>query len=169
MIRSQSRRYIAISNYVLFAVVALRAVLTYGSHAVLAPLLVLLAIFLLLLVAAPHITQRWAAFRWIYFVAQTALVVAMGFLVPSFDFLWVLFIILAGQACRSCSITLPVASSWSRSVPHHGRLKKRVTKARRCFRNCKRRIRNYRITPRGPKNSLWCVSAIEWRVNCTTR
>jgi signal transduction histidine kinase len=98
MIRSQSRRYIAISNYVVFAIVALRAVLTYGSHAVLAPLLMLMAIFLLLLVGAPHITQRWAAFRWIYFGVQTALVVVMGFIVPSFDFLWVLFLILAGQA-----------------------------------------------------------------------
>ena len=98
MIKTQSRRIIAISNYVLFAIVVLRAVVTYGPYAVLAPLLLLLAIFLLLLVAAPHIAQRWGAFRWIYFGVQTALVVAMGFIVPSFDFLWGLYIILAGQA-----------------------------------------------------------------------
>ncbi len=98
MIKPQSRRFIAISNYVLFVIVVLRAVLTYSSDAVLAPLLLLLAIFLVLLVVAPYITPRWAVFRWIYFGVQTALVVVMGFFVPSFDFLWGLFIILAGQA-----------------------------------------------------------------------
>ncbi len=98
MIKSQSRRIVAISNYVMFTIVALRAVLTYGPFAVWLPLLILLAIFLLLLVIEPIISQRWSAFRWIYFGAQTILVVVIGFLVPTFDFLWGLYIVLAGQA-----------------------------------------------------------------------
>ncbi len=98
MIKTQSRRIVAISNYVFFAIVALRAVLTYGPHAVVTPLLILLAIFLLLLVTKPNLSSRWSAYGWIYFAIQTALVVAMGLLIPAFDFLWGLYIILANQA-----------------------------------------------------------------------
>ncbi len=98
MIKTQSQRVVDISNYVLFAIVALRAVLTYSSSAVFAPLLILLVIFLLLLVTEPRVSNRWHAFRWIYFGMQTALVVGMGLIVPSFDFLWGLYLILAGQA-----------------------------------------------------------------------
>ncbi len=97
MIKPQSRRIIAISNYVMFAIVALRAMLNYSDSATLMPLLVLLAIFLLLLMIEPSVSNRWSAYRWIYFGVQTALVVGMGFLVPSFDFLWGLYVILAGQ------------------------------------------------------------------------
>lgn len=98
MIKTQSQRIIAISNYVMFAIVALRAVLTYSDSAELMPLLALLAIFLLLLTIEPSVSNRWSAYRWIYFAVQTVLVVGMDFLVPSFDFLWGLYLILAGQA-----------------------------------------------------------------------
>jgi signal transduction histidine kinase len=98
MNKTQSQRIGDISNYVLFAIVALRAVLSYSDSAALVPLLILLAIFLLLLVIEPSVSNRWSAYRWIYFAVQTALVVGMGFIVPSFDFLWTLYVILAGQA-----------------------------------------------------------------------
>ena len=111
MMKTQSRHIVAIGNYVLFAIVALRAVLNYGDSAALAPLLVLLAIFLLLMVIEPSVAQRWSAFRWFYFGVQTVLVIVMGFIVPSFDFLWGLYLILAGQAY----ITFPrrTADIWS--------------------------------------------------------
>ncbi len=98
MMKTQSQRIVAISNYVMFAIVALRAVLTYSDSAALTPLLILLAIFLLLLATEPYVSQRWSTYRWIYFGVQTVLVVGMGLLVPSFDFLWGLYVILAGQA-----------------------------------------------------------------------
>src|SRR5512135_1917454 len=98
MIKTQSQLVVAVSNYVLFAIVAMRAVLNYSPDVVLAPLLALLAVFLLLLATEPYVSQRWSAYRWIYFGVQTVLVVGMGLLVPSFDFLWGLYIILAGQA-----------------------------------------------------------------------
>jgi signal transduction histidine kinase len=97
MSKTQSRGIVALSNYVLFAIVALRAGLNYGNSAAALPLLILLAIFLLLLVIEPAVSRRWSAFRWIYFGVQTALVVMMGIIVPSFDFLWGLYVILAGQ------------------------------------------------------------------------
>ncbi len=113
MIKTQSQRIVAISNYVLFAIVAMRAVLNYGDSAALTPLLVLLAIFLLLLVTEPSVSNLWSAYRWIYFAAQTALVMGIGLLTPSFDFLWSLYIILAIYALiyfppRTASITIGV-------------------------------------------------------------
>lgn len=98
MLKTQSQRIVAISNYILFGIVALRAVFTYNHHAVLIPLLVLLAVFWLLLVTEPYLAHRWRAYRWSYFVVQTVLVAGMAFLVPTFDFLWGLFIVLASQA-----------------------------------------------------------------------
>jgi signal transduction histidine kinase len=98
MIKTQSQRIVAISNYVLFAIVALRAVLSYGSSPEFAPLLILLAIFLLLLVTKPNLSLHWSAYGWIYFAIQTTLVVVMALLAPTFDFLWGLYIILANQA-----------------------------------------------------------------------
>jgi signal transduction histidine kinase len=98
MIKTQSQRIVAISNYVLFAIVALRAVLNYGSSPVFAPLLILLAIVLLLLVTKPSLSNRWSAYGWIYFAIQTTLVVVMALFTPTFDFLWGLYIILANQA-----------------------------------------------------------------------
>ncbi len=95
--RTQSQRIVDISNYVLFAIVALRAVLNYGGLATLPVLLALLAIFLLLLVTEPRVSKRWGAYRRVYFAVQTVLVIGMGFSVPSFDFLWGLYIILAVQ------------------------------------------------------------------------
>ena len=98
MIKTQSRRFVAISNYVMFAIVALRAVLNYCPCGVVTPLLILLAIFLLLLVTKSNLSNRWNAYGWIYFAIQTTLVVVMGLLTPTFDFLWGLYIILANQA-----------------------------------------------------------------------
>jgi len=98
MIKTQSQRIVAISNYVVFAIVALRAMLNYSQDAIFTPLLALLAIFLLLLATEPYVSQRWSTYRWIYFGVQTVSVVGMGLLVPSFDFLWGLYVILAGQA-----------------------------------------------------------------------
>ena len=103
MIRTQSQRMVIMGNYVLFAIVALRALFDYSHSAVLLPLLILLAIFFTLLVLEPRLSQRRRAFRWIYFAVQTVLVVAMGFLTPLFDFLWGLYIILATQAYISLS------------------------------------------------------------------
>ena len=98
MIKTQSQLIMAISNYVLFAIVAMRAVLNFSHDIVFTPLLALLAAFLLLLATEPYVSQRWRAYRWIYFGAQTVLVVGMGLLEPSFDILWALYVILAGQA-----------------------------------------------------------------------
>ncbi|NTU62435.1 MAG: hypothetical protein HGB05_03325 [Chloroflexi bacterium] len=96
--RTQSQRVITVTCYTLYVIVALRAVLTYGGAAELAPLLALLAIFLLLLATEPIVTRRWGTYRRVYFCVQTALVVSMGLLVVEFDFLWSLYIILAIQA-----------------------------------------------------------------------
>jgi signal transduction histidine kinase len=98
MIRTQSQRIVAISNYTILAIVALRGVVSFSGDAAFAPVMVLLTIFTLLFVIEPRISQHWNAFRWLYFGAQTALVGGMALLVTSFDFLWALYIILAGQA-----------------------------------------------------------------------
>jgi signal transduction histidine kinase len=98
MIKTQSQRIVTISAYVILTIVALRAVLSFMGNAAFPPAMALLAIFTLLLVVEPRISQRWNAFRWIYIGVQTALVVGMALLVTTFDFLWALYIILAGQA-----------------------------------------------------------------------
>ncbi len=98
MIKTQSQRIVAVGNYVLFAIVALRALLDYGQSAVVIPLLALLVIFLALLILKPRLAQHWPAFGWIYFVLQTLLVLLLGLLIPQLDFIWGLYIILATQA-----------------------------------------------------------------------
>ena len=96
--RTQSQRVIVVTNYTLYVIVTLRVVINYSQGAVLLPLLALLAIFLPLLATEPIITRRWSAYRWLYLCLQTAVVVVMGRIVPTFDFLWSLYIILAIQA-----------------------------------------------------------------------
>ena len=95
---TQSQRVITVTCYTLYVIVALRAVLTYEGAAELAPLLALLAFFLLLLATEPIVTRRWSTYRWVYLCMQMALIVGMGLLVVEFDFLWSLYIILAIQA-----------------------------------------------------------------------
>jgi signal transduction histidine kinase len=96
--RTQSQRVISLTNATLFAIVALRAVITYADDDVLPLLLALLAIFVLLLATEPILTRRWSAYRSLYLGLQMALVVVMGRFAPEFDFLWTLYIILAIQA-----------------------------------------------------------------------
>jgi len=98
---TQSQRVISATNYTLFLIVALRALITYASEDELTPLLALLAIFLLLLATEPVITRRWNAYRWVYLGLQTALVAVMGRITPEYDFLWALYIILSIQALDS--------------------------------------------------------------------
>jgi signal transduction histidine kinase len=95
---TQSQRVISVTNYTLFVIVALRAVITYAADDVLLLLLALLAIFLLLLATEPIITRRWSTYRSLYLGLQTMLVVVMGRFAPEFDFLWSLYVILAIQA-----------------------------------------------------------------------
>jgi signal transduction histidine kinase len=97
MIKTQSQRIVALSYYILFVIVVMRAVVTYAGQPTLVALLGLLAIFLLLLVTKPGVQRRWSAYRWIYYGLQMVLVVGMGLSAPSFDFLWSLYIILAIQ------------------------------------------------------------------------
>ncbi len=113
MIKTQSQRVVTIVKYTLFAVVLIRAVLQYGGYAEMTTGLVLLAIFLMLLATEPNVSHRWSAYRGIYFCLQTALVMGIGFLAPSFDFLWSLYIILAIYALiyfppRTASIAIGV-------------------------------------------------------------
>jgi signal transduction histidine kinase len=96
--RTQSQRIVAATNYTVFVIVALRAVITYAADDVLPLLLALLMIFLLLLITEPILTRRWNAYRWVYLGLQTALVAVMGRLAPAYDFLWALYIILSIQA-----------------------------------------------------------------------
>jgi signal transduction histidine kinase len=96
--RTQSQRVISVTNYTLFAIVTLRAVITYARADMLPLLLALLAIFLLVLVTEPIITRHWSAYRWLYLGLQMALVVVMGRFAPTYDFLWALYIILSIQA-----------------------------------------------------------------------
>jgi signal transduction histidine kinase len=96
--RTQSQRVIVVTTYTLYGIVLLRTVLTYTDTAELAPLLALLAIFLLLLVTEPIATRQWSGYHWLYLGLQMALVVVMGRFAPTFDFLWSLYIILAIQA-----------------------------------------------------------------------
>jgi signal transduction histidine kinase len=94
MIKTQSQRIAAIINYVLYAIVLVRALLDYGRYVEVVHGLVPMAIFLLLLVTEPAVSRRWSAYRGVYFGLQTALVLRVGFLAPEFDFLWNLYIIL---------------------------------------------------------------------------
>ena len=96
--QTQSQRVIGVTAYTLYGIVLLRAGLTYAGTSELAPLLVLLAIFLLLLVTEPIITRRWSGYHRLYLGCQMVLVVVMGRFAPTFDFLWSLYIILAIQA-----------------------------------------------------------------------
>jgi signal transduction histidine kinase len=93
--RTQSQRAITLTSYILFATVTLRAVLSYGGTPGIGLGLALLAIFLLLFTTEPRISQRWAAYRWIYLCLETGLVLYLGVMAPEFDFLWSLYIILA--------------------------------------------------------------------------
>jgi len=111
--RTQSLRAVTIANYTLFAIVLMRAVLQYGGYAEVTPGLALLAIFLVLLATEPNVSRRWGAYRGVYFGLQTALVMGIGFLAPSFDFLWSLYVILAIYAFmyfppRTASIAIGV-------------------------------------------------------------
>jgi len=96
--RTQSQWVIILTDYTLFVIVMLRAIITYADETALPPLLALLAIFLLLLATEPIMTRQWSAYRSLYLGLQTALVVVMGRFAPEFDFLWSLYIILAIQA-----------------------------------------------------------------------
>jgi signal transduction histidine kinase len=96
--RTLSQRVISVTNYTLFVIVALRAVITYSAYGALPLVLALLAIFLVLLATEPIVTRRWNAYRWLYLAMQTVLVAIMGRLIPTYDFLWALYIILAIQA-----------------------------------------------------------------------
>jgi signal transduction histidine kinase len=94
MIKTQSQRIVTIISYILYAIVLVRALLDYGGYAEAAQGLVPLAIYFVLLVSEPYIARRWRAYRGVYFGLQTLLVLRVGFLVPEFDFLWNLYIIL---------------------------------------------------------------------------
>jgi signal transduction histidine kinase len=96
--RTQSQRVISVTNYTLFAIVALRTVITYAADDVLPLLLALLTIFLVGLATEPIITRQWNAYRLLYLGLQTALVVVTSRFAPEFDFLWSLYVILAIQA-----------------------------------------------------------------------
>ena len=95
---AQSQRLIAAIHYTLIAVVALRAVLAYGNTRGIGQGLGMLAVFLLLYMTEPRISQGWQAYRWIYFSVETALVVLLGGMAPQFDFLGSLYVILGTQA-----------------------------------------------------------------------
>ncbi len=100
-VRTVSQRIMAATLYTVFVIVVLRAVITYGADGALPPLLVLLAIFLVLLATESVITRRWSTYRWVYLGLQTVLVAVMGRIVPEYDFLWALYIILSIQALDS--------------------------------------------------------------------
>ncbi len=96
--RMLSQRVITITNYTLYVIVALRAIITYAGMDNLPPLLALLAIFLLLLATEPIISRRWKTYRWVYLGLEIGLVAVMGRLAPTYDFLWALYIIVSIQA-----------------------------------------------------------------------
>jgi len=96
--RTLSQRVMVVTNYTLYVIVTLRAVITYADDDVLPLLLALLATFLLLLATESIITRRWSAYHGLYLGWQMALVVVMSRFAPEFDFLWSLYIILAIQA-----------------------------------------------------------------------
>ena len=112
-VKTQSQRIITLTNYTLFTIVVVRAVLQYGRYAEVTTGLALLAIFLLLLASEPNVSRRWRAYRGVYFGLQTALVLALGVLAPDFDFLWSLYVSLGIYALlnfprRSASIAIGV-------------------------------------------------------------
>lgn len=96
--RTQSQRVIAATHYTLFAIVTLRALLSYGGTSRIELGLLLLAIFLLLYATEPWLSYRWRPYSWLYFGLETGLVVWLGLLAPRFDFLWSLYVILGTQA-----------------------------------------------------------------------
>jgi signal transduction histidine kinase len=98
---TQSQRVINVTNYTLYVIATLRVLITYSGSGALLPLLALLAIFLVLLVTEPAITRRWNAYRRLYLGTEVLLVVVISRFVPTFDFLWSLYIILAIQAYDS--------------------------------------------------------------------
>jgi signal transduction histidine kinase len=109
--RMQSQRVITTIDYTLFAIVTLRAVLSYGGTPGIGLGLALLAIFLLLFATEPRLSHRWHVYRWIYFGLEVGLVVCLGFMAPEFDFLWSLYVILGTQAVEYFSFR--AALMWS--------------------------------------------------------
>jgi signal transduction histidine kinase len=109
--RTPSQRVIRAIHYTLFAIVTLRAVLSYGGTPGIGLGLALLAICLLLFATEPRLTQRWHPYRWIYFGLEVGLVACLGFMAPEFDFLWSLYVILGTQAVEYFS--LRAALMWS--------------------------------------------------------
>lgn len=85
---------------IVIGVVALRTMLFYRDQSNLGPAIMLLAIYALLYVSEPWLSNRIPWYRYFYFPLQTALVAAFCQLRPFLDFKTVLYVPLVIQAFR---------------------------------------------------------------------
>lgn len=102
---SRRRRYSAgyLVGWLLLATAALRVLIFYGGKPSLADALALTAGYALLYAAEPLLSPRFRWFRFIYFPAQTGLVLALTSLRPFLDIPCQLYIALGVQAIHAFS------------------------------------------------------------------
>lgn len=100
---SRPSRYGAgyIVGWLLLATAALRALIFYGGKPALTPAVALIAGYALLYAAEPVFSQRFRWFRFVYFPAQTGLVLALTNLRPFLDVTCQLYIALGVQALHA--------------------------------------------------------------------
>lgn len=88
-------------RYMLFVVVAVRGVVSYYGQPTLPIVLALLAATLLLSATAGLLSARLRWYRYLYFPAQTGLMLALSLQQPYTDFWGILYILLGMEAARS--------------------------------------------------------------------
>jgi signal transduction histidine kinase len=88
---------------IVLAVVAIRTILYYEGQLNLLPVFVLLTAFALLYISEPWLSNRFPAYRYLYFPLQTVLVSVFCSLDPFLDMKVVLFVPLVIQAFRTFS------------------------------------------------------------------
>ncbi len=88
-------------GFILIAVVALRALITFLSQPAFTYAVLLLLIYALLYSTEPLISPRWRTYRFLYFPLQTVLVVVLNNLRPYLDISNLLYIPLSVQVLRA--------------------------------------------------------------------
>jgi signal transduction histidine kinase len=99
----QSRGYQGgyLIGFIVIAVVALRALITFQGQPAFAFAVLFLVIYALLYSTEPLVPSRWRVYRFLYFPVQTILVVVLNNLRPYLDISNLLYIPLSVQALRA--------------------------------------------------------------------
>jgi signal transduction histidine kinase len=97
-------------GFIMIAVVALRAMVSFQGRQALSQLILLLAVYAVLYAAEPWLTKRFEAYRYLYFPVQALLAIAMTNLRPFTDISSLVYVPLWVQAWRR--FERPAATLW---------------------------------------------------------